>query len=179
MANHALWKCGLKNQEVSPMKRRGWIAAAMVCAMLFVVSGTQLAAPPPPAAQCFQPFSGVFIMFNKPVTSTSTAQNGRVFGSLSGCAGLVSWPIVGSSHVSRTDGLVLAFRAFTVDAGSCGAVDWIGTLKGTPLSGPFQLWNQRTSFGNTGTWTQVACPAPPEQPAVIPAGTDALGNSTR
>jgi hypothetical protein len=161
------------------MKRRGWIAVAVVSAMLFAVSGSQLAAPPPPAAQCFQPFSGVYIMFNKPVTSTSTAQNGRIFGALSGCAGLVSWPVVGSSHVSKTDGLVLALRSFNVDASTCGGVDWIGTLKGSPLSGPFQLWNQRTNFGNTGTWTQVACPAPPEMTATPPAGTDPLGNSTR
>jgi hypothetical protein len=128
------------------------------------------------APQCFQPFSGVYIRFEQPVTTTTTAQHGRVWGALSGCAGLVSWPIVGSSHHSKTDGLVVAFRAFTVDANNCGATDWIGTMSGKPLSGPFQLFNQRTNFGSTGTWTQVTCPAPPEERAVPPAGVDALGN---
>jgi hypothetical protein len=147
--------------------------AAIVGALL-LAPGMALAAP-----QCFQPFSGVYIRFEQPLTSTATAQHGRVFGALSGCAGLVSWPVVGSSHRSKTDGLVVAFRAFTVDANNCGAVDWIGTLKGKPLSGPFQLFNQRTNFGNSGTWTQVSCPAPPEERATPFAGVDPLGNASK
>jgi hypothetical protein len=144
--------------------------AAFVGALL-LAPGMALAAP-----QFFQPFSGVYIRFNQPVSSATTALNGRVFGSLSSCDGLVSWPLVGSAHHSKTDGLVVAFRAFTVDANNCGAVDWIGKLSGKPLSGPFQLFNQRTNFGSTGTWTQVKCPTPPQEQAAPPAGVDALGN---
>jgi hypothetical protein len=127
------------------------------------------------APQCFQPFTGVYIRFEQPVTSTEAALTGRVWGALSSCDGLVSWPVVGSSHFSKTDGLTIAFRAFTVDATVCGAVDYIGTLSGTPLTGPFQLFNQRTNFGNTGTWTEVACPKPPAKGAA-PAGVDVQGN---
>src|SRR5215472_7330732 len=119
------------------MKARRWVAVTMI-SMMTLVSGNAVASP-----QCFKPFSGVYLMFNKPLTMTGTPQNGREFGALAGCAGLASWPIVGSSHNSKKDGLVVAFRAFTVDATTCGAVDYIGTLKGTPLSGPFQLFNQR------------------------------------
>jgi len=144
--------------------------AAIVGALL-LAPGMALAAP-----QCFQPFSGIFIRFEQPVTTSTVARNGRVWGALSSCAGLSSWPVVGNSYHSKTDGLVLAFRAFTVDANTCGAVDFIGTLKGKPLSGPFQLFNQRTNSGSSGTWTQITCPAPPEERALPPAGVDALGN---
>jgi hypothetical protein len=144
---------------------------AVLVGVLLVAPSVVLAAP-----QCFQPFSGVYIRFEKPVTDSSVARNGRVFGALSSCAGLSSWPVVGNSYHSKTDGLVVAFRAFTVDANNCGAVDWIGTLSGQPLSGPFQLFNQRTNFGNSGTWTQVTCPTPPRHGAKLPAGVDALGN---
>ena len=147
--------------------------AVLVSAAL-LAPGLAMAAP-----QCFSPFSGVYIRFEQPVTDSAVARNGRVFGALSSCAGLSSWPVVGNSYHSKTDGLVVAFRAFTVDAGNCGAVDWIGTLSGKPLSGPFQLFNQRTNFGNSGTWTQVTCPNPPEEKAHPTAGVDPLGNSTK
>jgi len=64
----------------------------------------------------------------------------------------------------------------TVDANNCGAVDFIGTLSGKPLSGPFQLYNQRSNFGSSGTWTQIKCPTPPTNGAKLPAGVDPLGN---
>jgi hypothetical protein len=144
---------------------------AVLVSVALLAPSLALAAP-----QCFQPFSGVYVRFEQPVTTTTTAQHGRVWGALSGCAGLSSWPVVGSSHRSKTDGLVIAFRAFTVDANNCGAVDYIGTLKGKPLSGPFQLFNQRTNFGTSGTWTQVTCPAPPEMREQPPVGVDAQGN---
>jgi len=147
--------------------------AVLVSAAL-LAPGLAMAAP-----QCFSPFSGVYIRFEQPVTDSAVARNGRVFGALTSCAGLSSWPVVGNSYHSKTDGLVVAFRAFTVDAGSCGAVDWIGTLSGKPLSGPFQLFNERTNFGNSGTWTQVTCPKPPEEKAHPTAGVDPLGNSTK
>ena|SRR5277367_660156 len=143
-----------------------------------VVAGAALLAPSLALAapQCFQLFSGVYLRFEEPVTDSTVARNGRVFGALSSCDGLSSWPVVGNSYHSKTDGLVVAFRAFTVDASSCGATDWIGTMSGKPLSGPFQLWNQRTNFGSTGTWTQVACPKPPTEGTKLPAGIDPLGN---
>jgi hypothetical protein len=144
---------------------------AVILGALLLAPGMVLAAP-----QCFQPFSGVYIRFEQPVTDSTVARNGRVFGALSSCAGLSSWPVVGNSYHSKVDGVVVAFRAFTVDANNCGAVDWIGTLSGKPLSGPFQLFNERTNFGNSGTWTAVACPKPPRNGAKPPAGVDALGN---
>jgi len=59
------------------------------------------------------------------------------------------------------------------------AVRATSALSGKPLSGPFQLWNQRTNFGNSGTWTQITCPTPPEEKVTPPAGIDALGNSAK
>lgn len=144
---------------------------AVIVGAVLLAPGFALAAP-----QCFQLFTGVYLRFEEPVTSSLVARNGRVFGALSSCDGLSSWPVVGNSYRSKKDGLVVGFRAFTVDATNCGAVDWIGTMKGTPLSGPFQLFNQRSNFGNTGTWTQITCPTPPEQGAKPPTGVDPLGN---
>jgi hypothetical protein len=147
---------------------------AVIVGAVLLAPGVALAAP-----QCFQPFTGVYIRFEKPLTDSTVARNGRVWGALSSCAGLSSWPVVGNSYHSKTDGLVLAFRAFTVDANTCGGVDFIGTLKGKPLSGPFQLFNQRTNSGSSGTWTQITCPTPPEERALPPAGVDALGNMAK
>jgi hypothetical protein len=144
---------------------------ALIVGAVLLTPGLALAAP-----QCFQVFSGVYVRFEQPITATETAQTGRTWGALSSCDGLVSWPVIGSSHHSKTDGLTLAYRAMTVDANTCGAVDFIGTLSGKPLSGPFQLFNQRTNFGNSGTWTQIKCPAPPTNGAKLPAGVDPLGN---
>lgn len=143
-----------------------------------VLLGTVLLAPVMALAtpQCFQLFTGVYLRFEEPVTDTPVARNGRVWGALSSCDGLSSWPVVGNSYHSKKDGLVVGFRAFTVDANTCGATDWIGTMKGSPLSGPFELWNQRTNFGNSGTWTEITCPVPPEDGAKPPAGVDPLGN---
>jgi hypothetical protein len=144
---------------------------AVILGLLVLAPVMALAAP-----QCFQPFSGVYIRFEQSVTDSTVARNGRIFGALSSCAGLSSWPVVGNSYHSKKDGIVLAFRAFTVDANSCGPTDWIGTLSGKPFSGPFQLFNQRTNFGNTGTWTEVKCPAPPKGDLKLPAEVDPLGN---
>src|SRR5579872_2116339 len=138
---------------------------AVFVGALLLAPGLAMAAP-----QCFSPFSGVYVRFEQPVTDSAVARNGRVWGALSSCAGLSSWPVVGNSYHSKKDGLVVAFRAFTVDANTCGAVDYIGTMSGKPLSGPFQLFNQRSNFGNSGTWTQVTCPQPPEEKAHPPAG---------
>jgi hypothetical protein len=131
------------------------------------------------APQCFQLFSGVYLRFEQPVTDSTVARNGRVFGALSSCDGLSSWPVVGNSYHSKANGLVVGFRAFTVDANNCGATDWIGTMSGKPLSGPFELFNQRTNFGNTGTWTEITCPPPPEKGVKLPASVDPLGNPSK
>ena len=147
---------------------------AIIVGAALLAPGMALAAP-----QCFQVFSGVYLRFEQPVTDSTVARNGRVWGALSSCAGLSSWPVVGNSYHSKTDGLVVAFRAFTVDANNCGAVDWIGTMSGKPLSGPFQLFNQRSNFGSSGTWTQIKCPAPPHDGAKLPAGVDPLGNTAK
>jgi len=156
------------------MNVRAWIAGIALGAML-LAPGNALAAP-----QCFQIFTGVYVMFNRPINlGTDSAVNGRTWGALSPCDGLSSWPIVGSAHFSKTNGLVVAYRAFTVDATVCGAVDVIGTMSGSPPSGPFQLWNQRTNFGNTGTWTEVTCPAPPVGPGLRAGEIDAMGNSSK
>jgi hypothetical protein len=52
-------------------------------------------------------------------------------------------------------------------------------MSGKPLSGPFELFNQRTNFGNTGTWTEIKCPTPPEKGVKPPAGVDPLGNISK
>jgi hypothetical protein len=173
---------GLSYDYPDPWKREGTRRITMrIKRAIAVIVGAALLAPSmalaAPQFQCFQVFSGVYIRFNQRVKfNTTAALNGRTWGALSGCDGLSSWPIVGSSHHSKTDGLVLAYRAMTVDANNCGAVDFIGTLKGNPLSGPFQLFNQRTDFGTSGTWTEIKCPTPPENGVQLPAGVDALGN---
>ena len=147
---------------------------AVLVGAVLLAPGMALAAP-----QCFQLFSGVYLRFEQPVTDSTVARNGRVWGALSSCDGLSSWPVVGNSYHSKKDGLVVAFRAFTVDADSCGATDWIGTMKGSPLTGPFELYNQRTNFGNTGTWSEIKCPTPPEDGTKLPAGVDPLGNAAK
>ncbi len=149
------------------------LLATMIVAVLLLAPGGAMAAD-----QCFAVFGGsTIIEFNHPVTATTTALNGRVFGGLAACDNLVSWPVVGSAHHSNGHGLVVAFRAFTVDAASCGAADWIAVLNGSPLSGTAQLWNQRTNFGNTTTMTAVSCPKlPGKQKRAI--GVDPLGNSS-
>jgi hypothetical protein len=144
---------------------------AILVGVVLLAPGLAQAAP-----QCFQVFSGVYVRFEQAIGDTDTAETGRTWGALSGCDGLVSWPVIGSSHHSKTDGLTLAYRAMTVDANTCGAVDFIGTLSGKPLSGPFQLFNQRTNFGSSGTWTQITCPKPPKNGSKLPSGVDALGN---
>jgi len=146
----------------------------IIVGAVLLAPGMAMAAP-----QCFQVFSGVYLRFEQPVTDSAVARNGRVWGALASCDGLSSWPVVGNSYHSKTDGLVVGFRTFNVDATNCGAVDWIGTMSGKPLSGPFELFNQRTNFGNTGTWTEIKCPTPPEKGVKPPVGVDPLGNVSK
>lgn len=48
--------------------------------------------------------------------------DGVVFGALSSCAGLARWPVIGAIQVNLTSA-ALGFRAMTVAAAGCGAVD--------------------------------------------------------
>jgi hypothetical protein len=143
----------------------------LIVGVALLTPGMALAGP-----QCFQLFSGVYVRFEQPVTTTTVARNGRTWGALSSCDGLSSWPVVGNSYHSKKDGIVVAFRAFTVDANTCGAVDFIGTMSGKVLSGPFELYNQRTNSGGSGTWTEIKCPTPPGNDAKPITGVDPLGN---
>lgn len=146
------------------------IAAAVILALL--LSSIPVFA----TNQCFTAFSGsVTFVFQKPVTNTTYAVKGRVFGALSSCFGLSAWPVVGSSFKSGGN-VVVAFRSFTVDAPTCGATDWITNLSGSPLSGPADLHNDRTNFSNSTTLTQVSCSDVISNSRKPPAGRDVFGN---
>ena len=81
---------------------------------------------------------------------------GVTFGALSHCAGQTHWPLVGT-EVSDREKIVLGFRAMTVDAPGCGAVDYIVSLSPGTLNGPLQLHNDRNNFSNTSTLTPAPC----------------------
>jgi hypothetical protein len=107
---------------------------------------------------------------------------GVVFGALAACAGQTHWPLVGTA-VANNRVVVLGFRAMTVDAAGCGAVDEIAALNPTTLSGPFQLHNDRNNFSNTSTLTPAPCVAVPLLAAqAAPPATgqkDPAGNSAQ
>ena len=75
---------------------------------------------------------------------------GVVFGGLAPCAGQTHWPLVGTA-VANAKVVVLGYRAMTVDAAGCGAVDEIAALSPSTLAGPLQLHNDRNNFSNTRT----------------------------
>ncbi len=85
---------------------------------------------------------------------------GRVFGALVACAGLNQWPLMATAIVAG-DRIVLTFRAMTVDAVGCGAVDYLVALDTGTLSGPLYLHNSRNQFSNTSTFVPAACVEPP------------------
>ncbi len=148
------------------------VRAIAIC--LTIAAGTAFA-----GQQCFTAFGGtVTYAFNAKVTSKK-ALSGRIFGSLASCAGLTAWPIVGSAftNASKTQ-ITLAFRAMTVDAAACGAVDHIVTLSLPGLTGNLELHNDRNSVSNTSAITVADCPAA-IPPAVVPrsvGGADVFGN---
>ena len=78
---------------------------------------------------------------------------------------------------------MLGYRAMTVDAAGCGAVDEIAALNPSTLSGPFQLHNDRNNFSNTSTLTPAPCAAVPllaNQAAPVASGQkDQAGNSAQ
>ena len=144
---------------------------------------TALSANPALAETCFSAFGGS-VHYNFPIASTKFttpgiySTPGVIFGSLSSCAGLLKWPLIGTVVVTKTQA-ILAFRAMTVDASSCGAVDSIVNLSINPLSGPLQLHNDRTNFSNSTTFTVSTCTTPPVNdaaPFVPKSGRDAEGN---
>ena len=119
----------------------------------------------------------------RPVEGSRNSEHpGVVFGALAACAGQTHWPLVGTA-VANNKVVVLGFRAMTVDAAGCGAVDEIAALSPTTLSGPFQLHNDRNNFSNTNTLTPAPCvpvPSLAAQAAPAVAGQkDTAGNSTQ
>jgi hypothetical protein len=130
-----------------------------------VLIGTAVAAPLAQAETCFSGFGGTVKYNFAPGPATFTTPGtysvpGVTFGALSPCAGLKKWPIVGTVTVTTTS-VVLAFRALTVSAASCGAVDNIVAMTPRKLSGLLQLHNDRTKGSNSTTFSQTACVAPP------------------
>jgi hypothetical protein len=114
---------------------------------------------------CFTAFEGtVYYQFSLngrlPSNAVAFPLQGRVFGALVPCAGLGQWPVMGTVVVDGGQ-IVLGFRAMTVDAASCGAVDYIARLDPATLTGPLQLHNGRNDFSNQSTLTPGACARPP------------------
>jgi hypothetical protein len=142
-----------------------------------------LGAGPSSASTCFTGFGGTihyqFTQNSSAFTSGGTrAVAGIEFGALSSCAGLARWPLIGAVQVDAS-GAVLGFRAMSVDATGCGAVDVIANLNTSTLSGPLQLHNDRTNFSNTSTLVLAPCVVPPLAAELATAATadgDEAGN---
>lgn len=146
-----------------------------------VVSAALLALPPAASADtCFTAFGGgVHIQFKESiVTPGYHPLMGVIFGGLVFCAGLTHWPVVGSAY-TESGSIVVAYRAMTVDAASCGATDNIANLDPATLTGPLEMHNDRRKFSNTSTLTKSDCATPPPASATPPAhaaGRDPNGN---
>jgi hypothetical protein len=86
-----------------------------------------------------------------------------------------------TTAVANAKVVVLGYRAMTVDAAGCGAVDEIAPLSPSTLAGPLQLHNDRNNFSNTSTLTPAPCVAVPllaSQAAPVASGQkDQAGNS--
>jgi hypothetical protein len=151
------------------------------------ISGVaMLAAGPLASAQtCFTAFGGS-VHYQFAISPASMKQPGTknvagvVFGALAPCAGLTHWPVVGTV-TSNEKIVVLGYRAMTVDASGCGAVDQIASLNPGNLNGPLQLHNDRNNFSNTSTLTAGPCVAVPllvaEAATSEQARKDHAGNS--
>jgi hypothetical protein len=163
------------------MQRRFSFARRSMAGAIAIFAG--LALTQAQASTCFSAFGGsVHYNFAPPLASFTTpgtySTPGVVFGSLSPCAGLSKWPIVGTVTVTATS-VVLGFRTFTVDAASCGAVDNIVSLTPKLLSGTLQLHNDRNNFSNTSAFVNGPCVAPPPESRFLPpahATKDPAGN---
>jgi hypothetical protein len=140
------------------------ISAPRIAVSAIAAAGIIAAAPMAHAVTCFSAFGGtVNYNFNLTTANFSTvgtyAAPGVTFGALSPCAGLSKWPVMGTLTVSKTSA-VLAWRAETVDAAGCGAVDEIVGMTPGHLTGTLQLHNDRNNFSNTSAFTQTACLTP-------------------
>jgi hypothetical protein len=105
---------------------------------------------------------------------------GVMFGAgLIPCAGLTHWPLVGA-EVSDRQKIVLGFRAMTVAARRCGALDFIVPLSQATLTGPLQVHNDRFDTSNISTLAPAACvpvPLVATQAVPLPEGQkDQFGN---
>ncbi len=144
------------------------------------VAAASIATPALTAQTCFTAFGGsVHYQFAAPVTAFTARGTrdipGVLFGALSPCAGLSFWGVVGTATNDGTT-TVLGLRDETADATGCGAVDVTISLSPSTLSGPLQLYNERTNFGNTSTLQRARCETPPAT-ATLRNGRDALGNT--
>jgi hypothetical protein len=153
------------------------ISFARRCTVGAVGIAASIAVSQARAATCFSAFSGgVHYNFADPLTSFTTpgtySTPGVLFGSLSSCAGLAKWPIVGTVTVTATS-VVLAFRALTVDAAGCGATDNIVSLTPKKLSGTLQLHNDRNNFSNSSAFANGVCTTPPPEGGFAPTVLDA------
>src|SRR5262252_84623 len=110
------------------MKKSAKALLAGTAAIGLAVAG----APTTASELCFAAFGGsVHYQFETTVSALQTQGTqpltGRVFGALRRCAGLSEWPLVGGS-ITTSNTVILGYRAMTVDASSCGAVDNIVSL---------------------------------------------------
>ncbi len=135
------------------------------------------------ATTCFSAFGGAIhyhfsissLALKTPGTKTFS---GQTFGALVPCAGLDQWPVTATANVKNGQ-IILGFRAMTVDAAGCGAVDYIVNLDPHTLSGPLELHNDRNNFSNTSTLAPAACVNPPSATALAPLSSireDLQGN---
>jgi len=139
---------------------------------------------------CFTGFDGTihyqFSIKERDLANKETKPfQGRVFGALVPCAGLKQWPLI-ATKITDNDQIILAFRAMTADAASCGSIDYIVQLDESSLSGLLQLHNDRNEFSNTSTFVPAACADPPAMTAPDPreprrenlrSGVDSHGNA--
>lgn len=130
---------------------------------------------------CFTGFDGtVRYQFSikglKPTDKEIGPFQGRVFGALVACAGLNQWPLMANA-IAAGDRIVLTFRAMTVDAVGCGAVDYLVALDARTLSGPLYLHNARNQFSNTSTLVPAPCVEPPSGGPVGPGGGTGRGGA--
>lgn len=130
---------------------------------------------------CFTGFGGaVHYQFSirgyKPADREIGPFQGRVFGALVACAGLDRWPLMATA-IAAGDRIVLTFRAMTVDAVGCGAVDYLASLDAGTLSGPLYLHNARNQFSNTSTLVPAPCVEPPAPGSRGPGGGTGRGGA--
>jgi len=165
-------------KAIDLFRSRRWLATGL--AALFCTAMAPLGEA---ADLCFLAFDGGFEFQFKTTQTRLKAPGeknlaGRFFGAATApCGGLNQWPVTGTA-VTTGSQILLGFRTMNVDAGACGAVDYIVTLDPRTLSGSLQLHNDRVNFSNTSTFTPVACAPPPsaDQPASLIAGEDPQGN---